>query len=91
MSKAVKKWAKGLNRHLTKEDAQMPDAHMKRKKPHVIIWDLQIEVSYHCTHHSVQSPKQYQILVRIWSNKNSHSLLVRTQNGIATFDLFVTF
>ena len=35
-----------------------------------------------------QNPKhwQHQMLVRMWSNSNSHSLLVGRQNAIATFE-----
>ena len=31
-------------------------------------------------------PRQCQMLVKMWSNRNSHLLLVKTQNGIATFE-----
>ena len=81
----VKKWAKELNRHFSKEDIQIANKHMKRCSTSLIIREMQIKtaIRYHLTlvrMAAIQMSTNNKLLERVWRKGSSPlTLLVGMQ------------
>ena len=85
----IKKWAKDLNRHISKEDIQRAQRHMKGCSASLAIREMQIitTVRYYFTLVRVAIVnKSTNKLERMWRKGHPSGLLVGMQTGAATVE-----
>ena len=85
---AIKKWAKDLSRCLMREDIYRWQVSIWKDAPHPMSLTncrLKRVTTVHLIRIAkIQNTWQHPMLVRMWSHRNFHSLMVKMQKGTAT-------
>ena len=91
----IKKWAKDLNRHFSKEDIERAQRHMKGCWALLVLREMQVKttMSYHFTlvRMAIINKSTNTVLERMWRKENPSTLFVGMQTGTATVENSMEF